>query len=92
MTPRWQEASGATAQPEPTEDPDPQQLRIEYHPPRDANQSKTPDDSVTIDLASRQRANYTPNVIAAESRQAPVRALALRKRQAFRAIVLRDGS
>lgn len=40
---------------------DPQQLRIEYHPASDADQSKTPDDSVTIDLASRKRTNYTPN-------------------------------
>jgi hypothetical protein len=40
---------------------DPEQLRIEYHPASDANQSKTPDDSVTIDLASRKRTTYTPN-------------------------------
>jgi hypothetical protein len=40
---------------------DPQQLRIEYHPASDADQSKTPDDSVTIDLASRKRTTYTPN-------------------------------
>jgi hypothetical protein len=51
----------STARRGPTEDPGPQQLWIEYRPARDANQSKTPDDSVTIDLASRQRANYTPN-------------------------------
>ena len=40
---------------------DPHQLRIEYHPASDTDQSKTPDDSVTIDLASRKRATYTPN-------------------------------
>lgn len=40
---------------------DPQQLRIEYHPASDADQAKTPDDSVTIDLASRKRVSYTPN-------------------------------
>ncbi|MBV8778100.1 MAG: hypothetical protein JO258_12975 [Alphaproteobacteria bacterium] len=40
---------------------DPEQLRIEYHPASDADQSKTPDDSVTIDLASRKRTTYTPN-------------------------------
>jgi hypothetical protein len=40
---------------------DPHQLRIEYHPASDADQSKTPDDSVTIDLASRKRTTYTPN-------------------------------
>ena len=30
------------------------QLRIEYHPASDTGAAKTPDDSVTIDLASRQ--------------------------------------
>jgi Calcineurin-like phosphoesterase len=40
---------------------DPQQLRIEYHPASDALNSKTPDDSVTIDLASRKRVPYKPN-------------------------------
>ena len=40
---------------------DPHQLRIEYHPASDADQAKTPDDSVTIDLASRKRTTYTPN-------------------------------
>jgi hypothetical protein len=40
---------------------DPHQLRIEYHPASDGRQAKTPDDSVTIDLASRKRTNYTPN-------------------------------
>ena len=40
---------------------DPQQLRIEYHPAADALNSKTPDDSVTIDLGSRKQVAYTPN-------------------------------
>jgi len=40
---------------------DPQQLRIEYHPASDALNSKTPDDSVTIDLKTRKRTSYTPN-------------------------------
>jgi len=40
---------------------DPQQLRIEYHPASDGDQAKTPDDSVTIDLASRQKVGYSPN-------------------------------
>ena len=31
-----------------------QQLRIEYHPSDDGDQSKTPDDHVTVDLASRK--------------------------------------
>jgi hypothetical protein len=37
------------------------QLRIEYHPASDSQNAKTPDDSVTIDLASRRQAIYTPN-------------------------------
>jgi hypothetical protein len=40
---------------------DPGQLRIEYHPASDALNSKTPDDSVTIDLRSRRQVPYTPN-------------------------------
>jgi hypothetical protein len=40
---------------------DPQQLRIEYHPASDGDQAKTPDDSVTIGLVSRQKVGYTPN-------------------------------
>ena len=40
---------------------DPQQLRIEYHPASDSVLAKTPDDSVTIDLAKRIRVTYTPN-------------------------------
>ncbi len=40
---------------------DPQQLRIEYHPASDADQAKTPDDYVTVDLATHKRTTYTPN-------------------------------
>ena len=40
---------------------DARQLRIEYHPAGDGLGAKTPDDSVTIDLASRQQVAYTPN-------------------------------
>ena len=40
---------------------DPKQLRIEYHPASDGIHTKTPDDSVTIDLGSRMRTTYTPN-------------------------------
>jgi hypothetical protein len=36
------------------------QLRIEYHPASDGATTKTPDDSVTIDLASGTLAPYTP--------------------------------
>ncbi len=35
-----------------------QQLRIEYHPASDSAGTKTPDDSVTIDLATRRQAGY----------------------------------
>ena len=40
---------------------DPKQLRIEYHPATDGKAAKTPDDSVTIDLATHKRTTYTPN-------------------------------
>jgi hypothetical protein len=36
------------------------QLRIEYHPASDGTDQKTPDDSVTVDLASRTQVNYKP--------------------------------
>lgn len=35
------------------------QLRIEYHPAGDGTVAKTPDDSVTVDLASRQFVHFT---------------------------------
>jgi hypothetical protein len=34
-------------------------LRIEYHPASDGLEAKTPDDFVTIDLATRKRVHYT---------------------------------
>ena len=34
------------------------QLRIEYHPASDGTAAKTPDDSVTVDLATRTLATY----------------------------------
>ena len=37
---------------------DTQQLRIEYHPASDGDAAKTPDDSVTVDLASRKIVPY----------------------------------
>jgi hypothetical protein len=40
---------------------DPEQLRIEYHPAADGTGAKTPDDNVTIDLATRKRTIYKPN-------------------------------
>jgi hypothetical protein len=38
---------------------DPVQLRIEYHPASDGSQTKTPDDSVTVDLAKGTLVHYT---------------------------------
>jgi hypothetical protein len=37
------------------------QLRIEYHPASDGPTSKTPDDSVTVDLATRKRTAWIAN-------------------------------
>jgi hypothetical protein len=39
---------------------DPSQLRIEYHPANDGAAAKTPDDSVTVDLATKKLTVYTP--------------------------------
>jgi hypothetical protein len=49
------------------------QLRIEYHPASDGVASKTPDDSVTIDLASRQQAVYVANDLGRSAQAAAVR-------------------
>jgi hypothetical protein len=35
------------------------QLRIEYHPASDGAGAKTPDDFVTVDLASRKLVHFT---------------------------------
>jgi hypothetical protein len=40
---------------------DDKQLRIEYHPASDGGQTKTPDDSVTVDLGTRTIVHYTAN-------------------------------
>lgn len=40
---------------------DPTQLRIEYHPAADGEAVKTPDDSVTVDIATRMLIHYQPN-------------------------------
>lgn len=47
------------------------QLRIEYHPASDGTQTKTPDDSVTIDLANRQIGHYdgSNEVVAQQAQQ-----------------------
>jgi hypothetical protein len=39
---------------------DSKQLRIEYHPASDGAAAKTPDDSVTVDLATQTLTVYTP--------------------------------
>jgi len=54
---------------------DPKQLRIEYHPASDGVQAKTPDDSVTIDIASRKRTVYTPNDLGLPARTALIQRL-----------------
>ncbi len=52
---------------------DPKQLRIEYQPADDGRQAKTPDNSVTIDLASRKRTMYTANNLGYPERAQEVR-------------------
>jgi Calcineurin-like phosphoesterase len=54
---------------------DAEQLRIEYHPASDSDQAKTPDDSVTIDLAARKRTTYTPNDMGFPKQAEAIRAL-----------------
>ena len=54
---------------------DPKQLRIEYHPAVDGTQAKTPDDNVTIDLATRKQAVYTPNDLGYPAEAKAVRSL-----------------
>jgi hypothetical protein len=54
---------------------DPKQLRIEFHPASDTVHSKTPDDSVTIDIASRKQTIYTPNDLGFPARARAIRAL-----------------
>jgi Calcineurin-like phosphoesterase len=39
---------------------DPKQLRIEYHPATDGDTAKTPDDFVTVDLATRTLVHFQP--------------------------------
>ena len=40
---------------------DSKQLRIEYHPASDGGTTKSPDDAVTVDLATRKLVHYTAN-------------------------------
>src|ERR1700730_2159653 len=39
---------------------DPKQLRLEYHPASDGDSAKTPDDFVTVDLATHNLVHYQP--------------------------------
>jgi hypothetical protein len=41
---------------------DAKQLRIEYHPASDTGAAKTPDDFVTVDLATRSLVHYVPQM------------------------------
>jgi Domain of unknown function (DUF1906)/Calcineurin-like phosphoesterase len=50
------------------------QLRIEYHPASDGASTKTPDDSVTVDLRNRVLVHYQPSF---ETSAAPVAAAGL---------------
>jgi hypothetical protein len=52
-----------------------QQLRIEFHPASDSVGAKTPDDSVTIDLATRQQTVYAANDLGMPANARAVRAL-----------------
>ncbi len=52
-----------------------QQLRIEYHPASDQVGAKTPDDSVTIDLATRRQAVYASKDLGMPSRSVEARKL-----------------
>jgi hypothetical protein len=52
---------------------DPRQLRIEYHPASDGVGAKTPDDSVTIDIAQRRQTLYVANNLGLPASAAEVR-------------------
>jgi hypothetical protein len=52
---------------------DARQLRIEYHPASDGALAKTPDDGVTIDLATRKRTSYVANNLGIPASAAQVR-------------------
>ena len=49
------------------------QLRIEYHPASDGAASKTPDDSVTVDLSSRKRTTFVASDFGVPAMAAEVR-------------------
>jgi hypothetical protein len=51
------------------------QLRIEYHAASDGPSTKAPDDSVTVDLASRRIGHYAANDLGQVARASQVRKL-----------------
>ena len=58
---------------------DSKQLLIEYHLASDGIQAKTPDDSVTIDLATRKRTTYSANDLGLPARTERTRQLYSKK-------------
>lgn len=58
------------------------QLRIEYHPASDGDQAKTPDDSVTIDLKTRQTIAYAAPVLGRPQEVREVAAVAAKSQPA----------
>lgn len=57
----------------------PRQLRIEYHPASDGVRSKTPDDSVTIDLTTRRQTVYAANDLGRPAQAAAIQATQQRR-------------
>ena len=58
------------------------QLRIEYHPASDGVDAKTPDDSVTIDLAQRRRTTFKPSALGITAAAGEIRSLHTRQSRA----------
>jgi hypothetical protein len=58
---------------------DDKQLRVEYHAASDGSGAKSPDDSVTIDLAGRQAAHYIANDLGHPAKAAAVRQLRINR-------------
>lgn len=59
----------------------PQQLRIEYHPASDGAGAKTPDDSVTIDLKTRQQSVFKPADLGLPARARAIHHLLVARRR-----------
>jgi hypothetical protein len=58
------------------------QLRVEYHAASDGPNSKAPDDSVTVDLATRRLAQYAANDLGQPARATQTRQMAARPKPA----------